>query len=171
MSSKNTSLCEEIKNLPKERMPRQDLWRGIEQHIELDQHKKNQTANTIKRNKAKIGFVPYWGIAASFFLCAFVAIVFSTKYDQANGSSYTVTNMTKVHEKQLNSLLVTFENTPALTDNWQAQLNDLNSAASAIRNALEDDPNNTVLLHMLSKIYEQQLKLVEDVHAPYWQNT
>ena len=42
-------------------------------------------------------------------------------------------------------------------------------AADAIKAALENDPNNMALLRMLQSVYQQQIDLIERVHAPKWQ--
>ena len=55
-----------------------------------------------------------------------------------------------------------------LTENWQQQLEELDEAAIAIKKALENEPNNVALLKMLKKVHQQQIMLIERVHAPAW---
>ena len=69
-----------------------------------------------------------------------------------------------------NSLLVEYENKEALTTNWQTQLQELEEAEQAIMQALENEPQNQALLTMLAQIYQQQLDLINKVHAPRWQH-
>jgi hypothetical protein len=58
---------------------------------------------------------------------------------------------------------------PTSTDNWQQQLKDLDEAEKAIKEALQDSPNNPALLGMLKHVYQQELAIIERVHAPTWQ--
>ncbi len=62
-----------------------------------------------------------------------------------------------------------YQNQPALTDNWQQQLTELEDAERAIKQALENEPENPALLKMLAQVYQQQLDLINKVHAPKWQ--
>jgi len=58
---------------------------------------------------------------------------------------------------------------PTSTDNWQQQVDDLGEAEKAIKDALQDSPNNSALLDMLKHVYQQGLAIIERVHAPTWQ--
>ena len=62
-----------------------------------------------------------------------------------------------------------YQNQPALTDNWQQQLTELEDAERAIKQALDNEPENPALLKMLAQVYQQQLDLINKVHAPKWQ--
>ena len=77
--------------------------------------------------------------------------------------------MSKQFETQKASLLVAYQDQNAVADNWQGQLAELESAADAIKAALQNDPNNMALLRMLQSVYQQQIDLIERVHAPKWQ--
>jgi len=57
-----------------------------------------------------------------------------------------------------------------LTDNWQVQLQELEDAEQAIKQTLENEPKNKALLSMLAQVYQQQLDLINKVHAPRWQH-
>ena len=72
------------------------------------------------------------------------------------------------HQTQRDQLLVSLEGQPALTENWQEQLQELDDAAAAIKAALAQDPNNAALLKMLQNVYQQQISLIERVHSPKW---
>lgn len=67
-------------------------------------------------------------------------------------------------------MLVEYENKEALTTNWHTQLQELEEAEQAIKQALENEPQNQALLTMLAQIYQQQLDLINKVHAPRWQH-
>jgi Tfp pilus assembly protein PilF len=45
----------------------------------------------------------------------------------------------------------------------------LEEAEQAIKQALENEPQNQALLTMLAQVYQQQLDLINKVHAPRWQ--
>lgn len=72
--------------------------------------------------------------------------------------------------KQKQSLLVQYQSQVALTDNWQVQLQELENAEQAIKQTLENEPKNKALLSMLAQVYQQQLDLINKVHAPRWQH-
>ena len=67
-------------------------------------------------------------------------------------------------------MLVAYKNQDALTSNWQVQLQELEEAELAIKQVLENEPQNQALLTMLAQIYQQQLDLINKVHAPRWQH-
>ena len=72
-------------------------------------------------------------------------------------------------QQQVSSLLASYQSTPALTEDWQQQLKELDDAADAIKTALKEDPDNSALIKMLHHVYQQQIALIERVHAPKWQ--
>lgn len=63
-----------------------------------------------------------------------------------------------------------YQSQAALTDNWQVQLQELEDAEQAIKQTLENEPKNKALLSMLAQVYQQQLDLINKVHAPRWQH-
>jgi hypothetical protein len=79
-----------------------------------------------------------------------------------------VASLSTQHEQQKHALLVKLQEQPALTNNWQTQLTELDDAADAIKMALENDPNNMALLKMLQSVHQQQISLIERVHSPKW---
>jgi hypothetical protein len=72
------------------------------------------------------------------------------------------------HEEQKSALLIQYQGRTALTQNWQQQLAELDSAAVAIKKALANEPNNMALLKMLQSVHQQQINLIERVHSPKW---
>lgn len=157
-----------IEQLPTQIAPQRDLWRGIELH--LDQPKPTSRNITVTR---AFGLAT----AASFIAVACLGWAvwqFKGWYNmEQNGfaiqSEALVDGLSMQHANQLNTLLVKFEGQQAMTENWQQQLHELDSAADAIKSALKDDPANKALLQMLQHVYQQQLELVESVHSPKWQ--
>jgi hypothetical protein len=60
--------------------------------------------------------------------------------------------------------LIRFQDQPALTQNWQDQLTELDDAAVAIKMALRNESNNMALLKTLRYVHQQQINLIERVH-------
>jgi hypothetical protein len=64
--------------------------------------------------------------------------------------------------------LIRFQDQPALTQNWQDQLTELDDAAVAIKMALRNESNNMALLKTLRYVHQQQINLIERVHSSKW---
>jgi Tfp pilus assembly protein PilF len=97
-------------------------------------------------------------------------VAFSAFYGgQRTNAAQLVEHISQQHQQQKASLLVSFEGMSTNTDNWRQQLNDLAEAEKAIKEALEDSPNNPALLGMLKHVYQQELTIIERAHAPAWQ--
>lgn len=163
MSKFEQELQQQLDSLSQEKQPQRDLWKGIELSIEAE----NQKA-------AATGFrATHVALAASVALVAMLSW-FTLKpmapetQENLTGQSL-VQALSNQHQQQMDALLVKFEGQPAVTQNWKQQLQELDSAANAIKAALEEDPDNTALLKMLQNVYQQQMMLVERVHAPKWQ--
>jgi cytochrome c-type biogenesis protein CcmH/NrfG len=164
MSNKQHHLKQCIKELNREKSPERDLWQGIEialvEHEKPSQREQKQAKNILWRNTL--------AIAAS--VCLVVLVSYSAFYgDQQSGAMQLVEQLSQQHEQQKARLLVSFQDMPTNTDNWQQQLNDLDEAEKAIKEALQDSPNNPALLGMLKHVYQQELAIIERVHAPKWQ--
>ncbi|MBD3586377.1 hypothetical protein HHX48_11565 [Salinimonas sp. HHU 13199] len=155
-------LEQQLNALPRERQPDKDLWQGIDLAIQA-----RSDAPQTKRQ-------PVWLASAAVLMVAviigFMMQPFSSapETDPLTGQSL-VKALSQQHEKEKSALLVSLEDTPAVTGNWQEQLTELEDAAEAIKAALQEDPNNTALLRMLQSVYQQQFLLIERVHAPKWQ--
>ena len=164
MNEFDKKLAAQLAQLDKEKVPEKDLWPGIAYSINNHAPAKNIR----KRNST----LP--AVAASVVL--FAAILLITQLQPvseapsgiATGAAL-VQAMSQQHEQQKSMLLTRFSKQPAVTDDWQQQLKELDEAAAAVRRALTEDPDNTALLGMLQHIYQQQLLLIERVHAPKWQ--
>lgn len=103
---------------------------------------------------------------AACFTAVLVSTVLLFKVPEAN----TAVAMSEFFTKQKQSLLVQYQSQAALTDNWQVQLQELEDAEQAIKQTLENEPKNKALLSMLAQVYQQQLDLINKVHAPRWQH-
>lgn len=151
----NKDLQQRMAELPAELEPSRDLWPGIERAIRQQQwQQQKQTRSTL------------WpGLALAASVCV-VSVIGWFSWQQV---SVAEPNWIAQVEQQKQALLVAYQDVPAVTDNWQAQLTELEHAAQSVRDALAKDPNNTVLLAMLQRIYQQQLDLINQVHQPKWQ--
>ncbi len=151
----------QIDALEKQKQPERDLWSGIEITLSKEQQETRETPN---KQRTKV-----FALAASM---AFVGILSWFGLNQStpnfNGQDL-VAALSSQHQQQKNALLVKFQDQPALTENWQSQLTELDEAAVAIKAALKQDPNNMALLKMLQRVHQQQIDLIERVHSPKWQ--
>jgi hypothetical protein len=95
-------------------------------------------------------------------------LAFKTENTQADTYAL-IEALSTQQQQQVNSLLASYESTPALTQDWQQQLKELDDAADAVKLALKEDPDNSALIKMLHHVYQQQIALIERVHAPKWQ--
>ncbi|GGA71037.1 hypothetical protein GCM10011369_10960 [Neiella marina] len=156
-------LQRQVDALPKDTQPSRDLWRGIEHALNDNQ------AERISPNHQ-----PRWlATAASVCLLAVLSWFGGNHYIDQRAqelalaqSQQLISAMSDNHQLQKDSLLVALKGKPAFTDNWQQQLDELEDAAQAIKDALEHDPTNPTLLKMLQGVYQQQIQLIERVHAP-----
>ena len=162
-------LQDALAELPVEKQPERDLWRGIELALERPESM-SMDASKPQTNKR---LQPVWlASAASFALVAtlgWFGLQGSPNSDLSSQSAALVASLSEQHQSQVNALLVKFEGQDPATENWQQQMSELDDAAMAIKKALEEDPANTALLKMLQHVYQQQIALVERVHTPKWQ--
>jgi len=147
-------LASELKSLPKEQLPQRDLWAGIEYGLQDEQ-----------KNKPRVSYLASAAALAMVSVVAWFNIQPPTSQNQGNE---LVKLLSVQHQQQKQNLLVSFQAQPALTDNWQEQLKELDEAADAIKKALQQDENNLALLQMLQQVHQQQIDLIERVHAPKW---
>jgi hypothetical protein len=144
-------LNESLTNLNKELAPNKPLWDGIERAIVTSAPK-----------------VTLWPKLTAIAACS-IATLLAVNMFIHNSEPSQVMAMSSYFNKQKQSLLVQYKNQDALTNNWQAQLQELEEAEQAIKQALENEPQNQALLTMLAQVYQQQLDLINKVHAPRWQ--
>lgn len=161
MSKADKTLSQRVLHTPKELQPERDLWRGIELGITSEENAFKPHSNTYRR----------WGSVAALLGVFSVLWFFTFEIDERTfPDNYALAEAQSAQQQQyLTTLLASYEKTPALTENWQQQLNELDEAADAIKKALKEDPDNTALIKMLHHVFQQQIALVERVHAPKWQ--
>lgn len=162
----DAKLAQQLDALEKSRMPRRDLWPGIE-HALAD-----ESASKQHQAEGRQGFTPrVIAMAASVaFIGVFSWFMWNAEPIVADGpeTQDLVAALVEQHQSQRDALLVKFEDQPSLTENWQQQLDELDEAAVAIKKALEQEPNNLALLKMLQHVHQQQIDLIERVHSPKW---
>jgi hypothetical protein len=147
-----------IDQLPTEKHPQRDLFKGIEHAL---------STKAEVSSKQPRGVI--YGLAASICLVAVVGY-FSYQTGAKQTTQQLVIQLSEQHAQQKQTLLASLAGTPEKTANWQQQLGELDDAAVAIKKALENEPNNVALLTMLKKVHQQQIALIERVHAPAWQS-
>ncbi len=152
----------QIDTLPKELAPERDLWAGIDHAIERQQ------------SSQRFNFTKLTAVAAGVMVIGLTSWLTFKNVDlpsvRTTGQNLQYVNwMTESFEQQKQTLLVKYEDTPAMTDNWQEQLKQLDDAAKAIKKALAQDPSNAQLIKMLQQTYQQQLDLINAVNQDPWQ--
>jgi hypothetical protein len=166
MSNFDEQLSKHIAELSKEKQPERDLFRGIELGIEA------QRKSDEKVQGQGVSANQWLAIAASVCLVTvlWLSAPFAFKPDESMNDNYALVDaMSSQQQQQVSSLLASYQSTPALTEDWQQQLKELDDAADAIKTALKEDPDNSALIKMLHHVYQQQIALIERVHAPKWQ--
>ena len=148
-------LNESLNTLDKDIAPQKDLWAGVERAII---NNKTAQKNTV-----------IWSKITAIAACIIAALV-AVNIFFITPEPQPVVAISDYFSVQKNSLLVEYKNKEALTSNWQIQLQELEDAEQAIKQALENEPQNQALLAMLAQIYQQQLDLINKVHAPRWQH-
>ena len=166
MSNFDEQLSQQLNSLAKEKQPERDLFRGVELGIETQRNgEEKQSSNGVTNNQ-------WLAIAASVCLVTVIwlsaPLAFKTENTQADTYAL-IEALSTQQQQQVNSLLASYESTPALTQDWQQQLKELDDAADAVKLALKEDPDNSALIKMLHHVYQQQIALIERVHAPKWQ--
>lgn len=167
MSKFEQKLEESITSLQSEKQPERDLWRGIELGIAAQHHNNDKETDTPYASHRQ-----WFALAASVCVVTLLWFAVPSVFTSISGetTNYAVIEkMSQQQQLQVNRLLTSFERTPVLTEDWQAQLNELDEAASAVKQALKSDPDNTALIRMLHHVHQQQIALIERVHAPKWQ--
>ncbi|MFT4653078.1 MAG: hypothetical protein ACJA0G_001238 [Kangiellaceae bacterium] len=170
---KKPSIEEHITALNKKKNPERDLWQGIE--FGLQQNTITNVVTQSRKNKGSkqaglkgVSTRPAFAIAASLVMALLVGY-FSFQTGRVESGQALIMQMSEQHSVQKDALLTSLQGQPTTTQNWQQQLAELDEAAVAIKKALENEPNNAALLKMLQRVYEQQIALIERVHAPAWQ--
>ena len=161
-------LAEQIDSLPKTQAPQRDLWQGIELALASNDADTGLNQATVAGNHVVRHSGGLYAIAASIAIAAVVGWMSLQQPVQESATEQLVAVLTQQHEQQVNELLVNFQDQPALTENWQQQMTELDEAAVAIKTAVQHDPENVALLQMLQDVYQQQITLIERVYSPKW---
>lgn len=153
-------LKQQVADMHKDKRPDRDLWAGIE--LALSQDEAN-TQDVVSKGETK-----WYLVAATVAAFGLIGWVSLGQQSTSLTGDELVAALSQQHQQQKSALLVRFQDQPALTQNWQEQLTELDDAAEAIKKALENEPNNMALLKMLQNVYQQQIGLIERVHSPKW---
>ena len=152
-------LQQQIRDLETTKLPQRDLWPGIE--VALTKQESAEPKGSPFRPVA---------VAASVLLVGVLTWFGGQQVlNSPPSGEELVANLSQQHQQQKQALLVKFQDQPALTQNWETQLSELDDAAKAIKAALQQDPNNMALLKMLQNVHQQQIDLIERVHSTKWQ--
>ncbi|NQZ08065.1 MAG: hypothetical protein HRT35_12975 [Algicola sp.] len=171
------TLQQQIDALPRQMKPSRDLWAGIDNAIEQQQQGKRafsyQKLSAVAASFAVLGFTAWLTLNANIPLGAGegeASLSVQVPATQVSGENLEyVTEMTESFEIQKHDLLVKYEGQKPNADNWRAQLKELDSAATAIKKVLDQDPSNAQLIKMLQQTYQQQLDLIKAVNKSPWQ--
>jgi hypothetical protein len=153
------ALAEQLADVNKEQPPERDLWPGIELAL---------SSEALDSSHVVAGKKMYL-VAATVAMFGLIGWLSVNQQSVSLTGDDLVASLSEQHLKQKNALLVSFQDQPALTQNWQDQLTELDDAANAIKTALQNEPNNMALLKMLQSVHQQQINLIERVHSPKWQ--
>lgn len=153
------ALADQLTNLKKEQQPERDLWPGIELAL----------SSEVLEPSPRVAGKKMYLVAATVAMFGLIGWLSVKQQPVSLTGVDLVASLSEQHLEQKNALLVRFQDQPALTQNWQTQLTELDDAADAIKTALENEPNNMALLRMLQSVHQQQINLIERVHSPKWQ--
>ena len=152
------TLASQLADMNKDQQPDRDFWPGIELALTSEAE---EAPRSIKGSKMYL-------VAATVAMFATIGWLSLSQQGLSVTGDDLVAALSAQHLEQKNALLVKFQDQPALTQNWQQQLTELDEAAGAIKTALENEPNNMALLKMLQTVHQQQINLIERVHSPKW---
>ncbi len=152
------ALANKLADVSRERQPARDLWPGIELAL---------SSETSDLSRVVVGKKIYL-VAATVAMFGLIGWLSVNQQPVSLTGDDLVASLSEQHLEQKNALLVRFQDQPALTQNWQDQLTELDDAADAIKTALENEPNNMALLKMLQSVHQQQINLIERVHSSKW---
>lgn len=149
---KSTSLDQAIAELSTQIAPERDLWQGIDRAIEHQQ----QSQNAPKRTATHLALVACIALLAGLMW----------RWQQVAPQLSPEALISQTMQTQKQQLISFYANTPVTQADWQEKLDNLESAADAVREALKNDQENPELLSLLQYIYQQQLDLISQAHDP-----
>ena len=152
---KTSRLDAAVAELPLHIAPDRELWQGIDRAIEHQQH------NQISRPQKRL---------APLALVACIALLAGLmwRWQQVVPQVSPESLLSQTMQTQKQQLISYYANTPVTQKDWQQKLDNLESAADAVRAALKNDQENPELLSLLQYIYQQQLDLINQAHNPAW---
>jgi hypothetical protein len=150
-------LQQQLSAMNREKQPERDLWAGIELALVA-------SPESLSHNRK---YTKAYAFAAVSLIGLVSLMSFDLVEKPLNGNDL-VASLSAQHQQQKQALLVHFAGQPALTNNWQEQVAELDKAELAIKAALKNEPNNMALLKLLQNVYQQQISLIERVHSPKW---
>ena len=154
------TLAKQLADVNKQQQPDRNLWPGIELAL---------SSEATELPSSVVGKKMYL-VAATVAMFGLIGWLSVNQQPMSLTGDDLVASLSEQHLVQKNALLVRFQDQPALTQNWQNQLTELDDAANAIKTALKNEPNNMALLKMLQNVHQQQINLIERVHSPKWQS-
>jgi hypothetical protein len=152
------ALVSQLAELNKVQQPDRDLWPGIELALLCEYSEPLMVVSGKKM----------YAIAATVAIFGLIGWLSVNQYPVSLTGDELVASLSAQHLDQKNALLIRFQDQPALTQNWQDQLTELDDAAVAIKMALRNESNNMALLKMLRHVHQQQINLIERVHSSKW---
>lgn len=152
------TLADQLADVNKHKLPDRNLWPGIELALSSEA---SEPVHSVVGKKMYL-------VAATVAIFGLIGWLSVNQQSVSLTGDDLVASLSEQHLDQKNALLVRFQDQPALTQNWQDQLTELDDAANAIKAALENEPNNMALLKMLQSVHQQQINLIERVHSPKW---
>lgn len=151
---KPQTLEQAIARVPRDQLPRRDLWPGIELAI-------NEAPQRSRWHQ-------HLALAASLLLVLGASLQFG-RVQPAPGTSgidrNVLVELQSEHQLSKQALLVQYGDAPALYPDWEAQMRQLEQAEQVIYNALREEPGNIELLRILRLVQEKQLNLIDSVFS------
>lgn len=157
------TLDERAEALEHEIAPTRDLWPGIEKAI-------SQQPQQIEQPQRQ-GWRANIALAASVFAVVITLINVNGVPSQAPNNDF-LTTMNQAFEAERQAMLVSFGTSKAersVPADLQKQLDELIKARKSIVSALEKDPQNADLIHLLKFTQQQELALLDHIYRPKWQ--
>ncbi len=162
--SSQAKLDNAINDLNSDIAPSRDLWPGIEKAIS------QQPREQVKSNH--YSWRSNLALAASV-VALVITLVNVNGLPNPSNQTDVVAMMVESFENERQAMLVSFGNTPvsknALSADLQKQLDELIKARKSIISALEEDPENADLIHLLKFTQQQELSLLNHIYRPKWQ--
>lgn len=147
-------MLELAQSLPNEKAPERDLWPGIERAISS----KPQELATDRSWMMKV--------AAAFLPVALVGGLFWGQQTGPSEDAPWLQPIVASFEMQKQHALRQVSEQRVVNDNWQMSLDELEQAEASLKKALQQQPEDTGLMKMLSQVYQQQINLIQKAHRP-----